>query len=144
MLTAMEPTNRDALAMLEEVGGIQVAVRAGTPREYVPFVAWGLLLALWGPIRDLGDDSVLGGILLWVAPAVSAAILFDYLRQRRQVRVSPRTPSWLLLAFGAWVIAAIVVLPSLLDGTIGYAAALGGILAAAPLLLWGAWLRWNA
>ena len=130
--------------MLEEVGGIQVAVRAGTPREYVPFVAWGLLLALWGPIRDLGDDSVVGGILLWVAPAVSAAILVNYLRRCRQVRVSPRTPSWLLLAFGAWVVVAIVVLPRLLDGTIGYAAALGGILGAAPLLLWSAWLRRNA
>ena len=44
----MEPTKQDAEAMLEEVGGIQVAVRARTPREYVPFLAWGLLLALLG------------------------------------------------------------------------------------------------
>ena len=84
-----------------------------------------------------------GSCFLRRIPAVERDLV-NYLRQRRQVRVSPRTPNWLLLAFGAWVIAAIVVLPRLLDGTIGYAAALGGILGAAPLLLWSAWLRRNA
>jgi hypothetical protein len=36
------------------------------------------------------------------------------------------------------------VLPRLLDGTIGFAYTLGGILAAVPLLLWAEWLRRNA
>jgi membrane associated rhomboid family serine protease len=140
----MEPTKQDAEAMLEEAGGIQVAVRARTPREHVPFLAWGLLVALFGPIRDLGDDSVLGGILLWVAPAVSAAILVSYLRRCRQVRVRPRTPNWLALAFGAWVVAATAVLPGLVDGAISFAYSLGGVLGAAPLVLWAERLRRNA
>ncbi len=130
--------------MLEQAGGIQLAVRARTPREHVPFLAWGLFVALFGPIRDLGDDSVLGGILLWVAPAVSAAILVTYLRRSRQVRVRPRTPNWLALAFGAWVVAATAVLQGLVDGTISFAYSLGGVLGAAPLVLWAKRLRRNA
>ena len=91
----MEPTKQDADAMLEEAGGIQLAVRTRAPREYVPFLAWGLLLALSGPIRDLGDDSDLGGILLWVSLAVPLGPLVNYMRQSGQVRVRPRTTNWL-------------------------------------------------
>ena len=35
----MEPTKQDAEAMLNEAGGIQLAVRTRTPREHVPFFA---------------------------------------------------------------------------------------------------------
>ena len=140
----MEPTKQDAEGMLEEAGGIRLAVQARTPREYVPFLAWGLLVALFGPVRDLGDDSVLGAILMWVALAVGAAVLVNYLRRCRQVRVRPRTPTWLALAFAAWVVAATNLLPGLVDDTITFAYSLGGILAAAPLLWWAEWLRRNA
>lgn len=140
----MEPTKQDAEAMLKEAGGIELAVRARTPQEHLPFLAGGLVLALTAPLRDLGDDSVLGGVLQWVALVVPAAILVFYMRQSRQVRVRPRSPKWLPPALGAWAIAAGFVLPRLLDGTIGFAYTLGGGLAAVPLLLWAEWLRRNA
>ena len=140
----MEPTKKKAEAMLNDVGGIQHAVRARTPREHVPFFAWGLSLALFGPIRDLGDDSVVGGILQWVALAVVVGLLVNYTRRSRQVRVSPRTPIWLALALLAWALAASQLLAGLLDGTIDFAYALGGIIGALPVLLWAEWLRRNA
>ena len=140
----MEPTKQDAEAMLEEAGGIQLAVRARTPREHMPFFAWGLSMALFGLVRDLGDDSVLGGILQWVAIAVGVGLLVNYMRHSRQVRVSPRTPTWLALALGAWALAASLLLPGLLDSTIDFAYTLGGILGAVPLLLWAERLRKNA
>jgi hypothetical protein len=140
----MEPTKQDAEAMLNQAGGIQLAVRARTPREHVPFFAYGLLLALLAPIRDLGDDSVVAGIGQWIVMGGAAAVLITHLRQFRQVRVSPRTPIWLALAFGAWVVAVTTFLPGLLDGTIDFASTLAGVLAAAPLLVWAERLRRTA
>jgi len=119
-------------------------VRARTPKEHLPFFAWGLVLALTAPLRDLGDDSVIGGILQWVALVVPAAILVFYMRRSRQVRVRPRSPKWLPAALGAWAIAALFVVPRLLDGTIGFAYTLGSGLAAVPLLLWAERLRRRA
>ena len=140
----MEPTKQDAEAMLNEAGGIQLAVRARTPREYVPFFAYGLLLAGLAPMRDLGDDSAVAGIGQWIVIGGAVALLITYLRLYRQVRVSPRTPTWLALTFGAWVITAETFLPRLLDGTIDFAYTLAGVLAAAPLLVWAEWLRKTA
>ena len=122
VVAAMEPTKQDAEAMLNQAGGIQLAVRARTPREHVPFFAYGLLLALLAPIRDLGDDSVVAGIGQWIVMGGAAAVLITHLRQFRQVRVSPRTPIWLALAFGAWVVPVTTFLPGLLDGTIDWTA----------------------
>lgn len=130
--------------MLQEAGGIQLAVQAGTPREYVPFLAWGLLLALLGPVQDLGDNSAVGGVLMWVGLVAPAAVIVTYLRQLGQVRVKPRTPSWLAVAFAAWAIAITIALPRVLDDHISFAYTLGGILGAAPLLLWALKLRSNA
>lgn len=130
--------------MLNEAGGIQVAVRARTPREHMLYFAWGLSMALFGPIRDLGDNSVVGGIGQWVALAVVVGFLAHYTRRSRQVRVIQRTPTWLALALGAWALAASQLLAGLLDGTIDFAYALGGIMAALPVLLWAEWLRKNA
>lgn len=140
----MEPTRQDAEAMLKDASGIQLAVRARTPREHVPFLAWGLLVAMVGPVRDLGDHSVVGGILQWVALAVPVAILLTYLRQSRRVRVRESSPKWLGPALAVWVVAIAWVLPGLLDGTVDFAYSLGGILGAAPLLLWAERLRRNA
>jgi hypothetical protein len=140
----MEPTKQDAEAMLNEAGGIQLAVRARTPREHVPFFAYGLLLALLAPIRDLGDDSVVGGIGQWIVMGGVVAVLITYVRQFRQVRVRPRTPTWLALALGAWVVAVTTFLPRLFDGTIDFAYTLTGVVAAAPLLVWAEHLRRTA
>ncbi len=140
----MESTKRDAEAMLNRAGGIRLAVRAGSPREHVPFMAGGLALAILGPIRDLGDDSVVGGILIWVGLGVGAALLVGYLRRSRQVRVRPRTPTWLALVLAAWVLAVTGPLPGLVDGTVPFAYTLGYALAAAPLLGWAERLRRTA
>ena len=130
--------------MLNQAGGIQLAVRTRTPKEHVPYFAYGLLLALLAPVRDLGDDSVVAGIGQWIVIGGFVAVLITYWRQFRQVRVRPRTPTWLALALGAWVVAVTTFLPRLLDGTIDFAYALGGIIGALPVLLWAEWLRKNA
>ena len=130
--------------MLNQAGGIQLAVRARTPREYIPFLAWGLLVALLWAIRDVGDDSVVGGIFQWIVMGGIAALLITHVRRYRQVRATEHTPIWLALALGAWVVIATTFIPGLVDGTIAFAYTLGGVLAAAPLLLWAERLRRNA
>ena len=140
----MEPTKQDAEAMLNQAGGIQRAVRTRTPKEHVPFFAWGLSMALLWPLRDLGDDSVVAGIGQWIVMGGAVALLVTYWRQFRQVRVRPRTPIWLALALGAWVVAVTTFLPRLLDGTIDFAYTLTGLVTAAPLLVWAEQLRRTA
>ena len=130
--------------MLNEAGGIQLAVRTRTPKEHVPYFAYGLLSALLWPLRDLGDDSVVAGIGQWIVMGGAAAVLITYARQFRQVRVSPRTPIWLALAFGAWAVPVTTFLPRLLDGTIDFAYTLTGVVAAAPILVWAEHLRRTA
>jgi hypothetical protein len=144
MLAVMEPTKQDAQAMLHQAGGIELAVRARTPKEHVLYFAYGLLLVLLAPIRDLGDDSVVGGIGQWIVIGGWVAVLITYWRQFRQVRVRPRTPTWLALALGAWVVAVTTFLPRLLDGTIDLAYTLTGVVTAAPVLVWAEHLRRTA
>lgn len=140
----MEPTKQDAEAMLNKAGGIELAVRARSPKEYLLFLAGGLLLALLAPLRDLGDDSVVGGIVQWIIMGGYVALLITQLRMYRQVRVTERTPIWLALAFGAWVVATMQFLPGLIDGSIAVPYTVSGVLAAAPLLVWAERLRRNA
>ena len=130
--------------MLNEAGGIQLAVRTRTPKEHVPYFVWGLSMALLWPINDLGDDSVVGGIGQWIVMGGAVALLITYARQFRQVRVRDRTPIWLALALIPWALAASLFLPGLLDGTIDFAYTLTGVVAAAPLLVWAEHLRRNA
>ena len=130
--------------MLNEAGGIQLAVRTRTPKEHVPYFVWGLSMALLWPLRDLGDDSVGAGLGQWIVMGGAAAVLVTHLRLYRQVRVSPRTPIWLALALIPWALAASLFLPGLLDGTIDFAYTLGGIVAAAPILVWAEYLRRTA
>ena len=64
--------------MLNEAGGIQLAVRTRTPKEHVPYFVWGLSMALFGPIRDLGDDSVVAGSASGSSWAVPSLLLITY------------------------------------------------------------------
>ena len=130
--------------MLEDAGGVGGAVRARTPQEHVPFLAWGLLILLVGPIGDFGDDSVVGGIYQWVALAAPVAVVVTYLRQSRQVRALTRSPNWLAPALAGWAVAVTLGLPGLLDNTIGFAHTVAGVLGAAPILWWAVRLHRNA
>ncbi len=140
----LEPTRKDAAAMLDQAGGIQLAVRTRTPKEHVPYFAYGLLLLLLAPVRDLGDDSAVGGIGQWIVIGGAAVVLVIHFRQFRHVRVSPRTPTWVALAIGAWVVAAETVLPGLLDGISDVPYTIAGVVRAAPILMWAEWLRRSA
>lgn len=112
------------------------------PRQSI--ITLKVRIALVGPIGDLGDDSVAGGILQWVALAAPAAVLVTYLRQARQVRVRPRSPRWLPLALAAWAFAMSFGLPGMLDSTLAFSHTLGGVLGATPILWWAERLRQNA
>ena len=144
----MEPTRQDAEAMLKDAGGIESAVRARAPQEHPLYFATGLVYVLAGLVFDLGGDdsggaavavTVLGVVLL----AVMAVTHVPYWRRYRQVR-KRSTPKWLEWALAAWGAAALFGLGILLDGTIGFAFTLGGIVGAVPSLLWAERLRRTA
>lgn len=143
----MEPTRQDAEAMLKDVGGIESAVRARVPQEHPLYFATGLTFVLAGPLFDLGGDGGGAGVAVTVLGVLILAVMagthLPYWRRYRQVRTR-RTPKWLEWALAAWGAAALFVLGSLLNGTIGFAFTLGGILGAVPSLLWAERLRSTA
>lgn len=145
----MEPTKQDAEAMLKDAGEIESAVRARAPREHPLYFAMGLACLLNGLFFDLGgdNDSVAAAaavaVLAVVLLAVVATTHLPYWRRYRQVR-KRNTPKWLEWALAAWAAAALFLLGFLLDATTGFAFTLGGIVGAAPFLLWAERLRRTA
>ena len=133
--------------MLKDAGGIESAVRARAPQEHPLYFATGLVYVLAGLLFDLGGDSggaavavtVVGVLVL----AVMAATHVPYWLRYRQVRTR-RTPTWLEWALAAWGAAALIIFGLLLNGTIGFAFTLGGIVGAVPSLLWAERLRRTA
>jgi hypothetical protein len=123
-------------------------VRARAPQEHPLYFATGLTFVLAGLLFDLGGDSgdgagvavtVLGVLVL----AVMAGTHVPYWLRYRQVR-NRSTPKWLEWALAAWGAAALFGLGILLNGTIGFAFTLGGIVGAVPSLLWAERLRRTA
>ncbi|HEY5788243.1 MAG TPA: hypothetical protein VIT65_26095 [Microlunatus sp.] len=134
--------------MLKDASGIQSAVRSRAPREHPLYFATAFVYVLAGLLFDLGGDesggaavavTVVGVLVL----AVMAGTHLPYWRRYRQVRTR-RTPMWLEWALAAWGAAALFVLGILLNGTIGFAFTLGGIVGAVPSLLWAERLRRTA
>ena len=126
--------------MLKDACGIETAVRARAPQEHPLYFATGLVYMLAGLLFDLGGDesggaavavTVVGVLVL----AVMAGTHVPYWRRYRQVRTRS-TPKRLEWALAAWGAAALFALGILLNGTIGYAFTLGGIVGAVPSLLW--------
>jgi NhaP-type Na+/H+ or K+/H+ antiporter len=144
----MEPTRQDAEARLKDAGGIESAVRARAPQEHPLYFATGLVFVLAGLLFDLGrDDSGGAAVAVMVVGVVLLAVMVathvPYWLRYRQVR-KRSTPKWLEWALAAWGAAALFVLGSLFDGTIGFAFTLGGIVGAVPSLLWAERLRRTA
>jgi hypothetical protein len=140
----MEPTRQDAEAMLKGAGGVESAVRARAPREHPLYVATGLVNVLVGLVLDLGGSGGAAVAAVGVAfVALMVATHVPYWLRHRQVR-KRSTPKWLEWALAAWGAAALFALGFLLDDTIGFAFTLGGILGAAPSLLWAERLRRTA
>ena len=134
--------------MLNDAGGIESAVRARAPQEHPLYFAMGLAFVINGLFFDLGDNDGFGAavavaVLVAVFLAVLLATHVPYWRRYRQVRVRS-TPKWLEWALAAWAAAALFLLGTLLDDTIGFSFTLGGIVGAAPFLLWAERLRRTA
>ena len=146
----MEPTKQDAEAMLKDAGEIQSAVRARTPQEHPLYFAMGLAIRVLRAVlrsrrrqRQRRLRRYRWPCSWWSLLAVMVGTHVPYLRRYRQVRMRS-TPMWLAWALAAWAAAALFLLGILLDGTIGFAFTLGGILGAAPFLLWAERLRSTA
>ena len=143
----MEPTRQDAEAMLKDAGGIETAVRARAPQEHPLYFATGLVFVLAGLLFDLGGDNSGAAVAVTVVGVLVLAVMagthVPYWRRYRQVRTRS-TPKWLEWALAACGAAALFGLGILLNGTIGFAFTLGGIVGAVPSLLWAWRLRRTA
>ena len=139
----MEPTKQEAETMLADAGHTTRAVRAHTPKEHLPFLAWGAFLAIVIPGFDIVDRTTWGWTTMGVALALFAATGAYFLSRERHVRVADRTPSWTWAALTAGVCVGGAVAEGL-DDAIAFSYVIGGLIAAAPLLAWGQRLRSDA
>ncbi len=56
----MGPSKHEAQTMLADAAQTRRAVHARTPKEYMPFVAWGAFMAIVIPGFDFVDRTVWG------------------------------------------------------------------------------------
>jgi len=136
----MEPTKHEAQALLAGATQTGHAVHARTPKEHLPFIAWGAFLALVIPGFDLVDRTVWGYTTMAVALVLFAATAVYFILRERDVRVADRTPSLTWVALTAGVCVGGVIAEGL-DDAIAFSYVLGGIVAAVPLFAWGQRLR---
>lgn len=136
----MEPTKQEAQAMLADAGQTLRAVHARTPKEHVPFIAWGAFMAIVIPAFDIIDRTVWGYITIALALALLVATAVYFLPRERQVRVADRTPSWAWVALTAGVCLGGAIAEGF-DDAVAFSYVIGGIVAAVPLFVWGQRLR---
>ncbi len=139
----MEPTKQEAEIMIAHAGQAGRAVHARTPKEHLPFLAWGAFMALLIPGFDLVDRTIWGWTVIAVAMVLFAATAAYFAVRERQIRVAERTPSWTWVALTAGTCLGGAVAEGL-DGSLAFSYVLGGLLAALPLLWWGERLRRDA
>ena len=136
----MQPSKREAQTMLADAGQTAGAVHARTPKEYVPFFAWGAFLALVIPGFDIFDRAVWGWTTMAVALALFLATGMYYVLRSRDVRVADQAPSWTWAALTAGICLGGIIAEGL-DDAIAFSYVIGGILSAVPLFICGQWLR---
>lgn len=139
----MQPTKEEARAMLADAGRAGSAVRARSPKQHVPFLAWGAFMAIVIPGFDLIDRTTWGWATVAVAVVLFAATAVYFVARERHVRVEDHTPPWTWVALTAGVCAGGAIAEGL-DDAIAFSYVIGGILAAVPFLIWGARLRTGA
>jgi len=139
----MQPTKHEAQTMLADAGQTGRAVHARTPKEYMPFVAWGAFMAIVIPGFDVIDRTVWGYTTIAVAVALFAATAVYFVVRERDVRVADQTPSWTWVALTAGVCVGGAIAEGF-DNAIAFSYVIGGIVAAVPLVVWGQRLRSNA
>lgn len=136
----MEPTKQEAQAMLADAAQKRRAVHARTPKEHVPFIAWGAFMAIVIPAFDIIDRTVWGYTAIAVALALLVATAVYFLPRERDVRVADRTPSWTWVALTAGVCVGGAIAEGF-DDAIAFSYVIGGMVAAVPLFVWGRRLR---
>ena len=136
----MDMTQEKAAKLLVEADRAGKAVERRAPKEYVPYLGWGLFNALVIPGFDVFDRSTWGLVTVGVAVAGFVATFVYFLLRSMKVDVKPRSPWWAWVALGLWMGLASFIGPAL-DDTTRFSYTLAGLVAAAPLLAWGLRLR---
>lgn len=139
----MKPTKQEAEIMLANAGQTRRTVHARTPKEHIPFLAWGALMAIVIPGFDIVDRAVWGWTTMAVGLALFAATAVYFVVRERDVHGADRTPTWTWVALTAGVCVGGAIAEGL-DDSIAFSYIIGGIVSAIPLLVWGLRLRRDA
>ena len=136
-------TQENAAKLLDEADRAGKAVERRAPKEYVPFIGWGLFNAVLIPGFDFFDRRTWGWVTIGVAVGGLVATVAYFVLRSVQVEVKLQSPWWTWLVLGLWIGLASFIAPALDDMT-AFSYTLAGLVAAAPLLAWGLHLRRKA
>ncbi len=139
----MDTTQDQAVRLLGEADRAGREVERRAPKEYVPFIGWGLFNAIVIPGFDVFDPRVWGLVTIGIAVAGVVATLAYFAIRSARVEVKMRSPWWTWPVLGLWGALASFAAPALEDD-IGFAYTLAGWIAAVPLLAWALHLRKRA
>ena len=136
----MDMTQENAAKLLVEADRAGEAVERGAPKEYMPYLGWGLFNALVIPGFDVFDRSMWGLVTVGVDVAGFVATFAYFLLRSMKVEVKQRSPWWTWVVLGLWIALASFIGPAF-DDMMTFSYTLAGLVAAAPLLAWGLRLR---
>ena len=139
----MDMTEENTAKLLDDADRAGKAVERRAPKEYVPFIGWGLFNAVLIPGFDFFDRSMWGWITIGAAVGGVVATVAYFAFRGVQVEVKPRSPWWTWPLLGLWIGLASFIGPALDDMT-RFSYTLAGLVAGAPLLAWGLHLRRTA
>ena len=139
----MDTTQEKAVKLLDEADRAGMEVERRAPKEYVPFLGWGLFNALVIPGFDIFEPSVWGWVTIGIAVAGLVATIAYFAIRSIQVEVKMRSPWWTWPVLGLWMGLASFIAPAL-DDTTAFSYTLAGLVAAAPLMVLGFRLRRRA
>jgi hypothetical protein len=132
----VDMTQENAAKLLVEADQAGRAVERRAPKEYAPFIGWGLFNAVVIPGFDFFDRSMWGWITIGVAVVGFFATFAYFALRSMRVEVKQRSPWWIWPVLGLWIALA-SVLGSALDDETAFSYTLAGLIGAVPLLLWG-------
>lgn len=130
----------EARQVLGQIKQAQHNVITQGPREYVPFIGWGIWVLFAYPPFDFVNDSVWGPIIfvVWV---VGMALTFRYFRDKAaRVHILSTTP-WYIWVTLIVLTSLAVIFAELAHPTFSFAWTLSGILLAVPYITYGLVLK---
>lgn len=133
-------SNQEASTSLKHIKDTQKSILAKGPREYVPFIGWGLwIIAAYAPFDFLNGN--LWGVVISVSWMIGMLLTYRYFHDKAaRVHIFSTTPWYVWVGLGVLTSLA-VLFAEILQRRLPYAWTLAGVLLSVPYIGYGLKLK---